>query len=127
MADIGARLYAVTKETLEPIMRLSYLLLASAVWLGACAQHLVISSQTVTRWQDRDIQELITVIGPVDTSTIQGGSRSYFWNRFGNCQVTAHTTLDDKIVKIDLQGTTLGCSTYLDKIGDGPTSPPKPQ
>jgi hypothetical protein len=108
-------------------MRSSYLLLASAVWLGACAQHLVISSTTVTRWQDRDVSELIAVIGPVDTSTIQGNARSYFWNRFGNCQVTAHTTLDDKIVKIDLQGTTLGCSTYLDKIGDGATPPPKPQ
>ena len=108
-------------------MRSSYLPLAVVVLLGACAstQQLEISSTTVTRWQNRDVSELITAIGPFDTTSIQGESRSYFWNRFGNCQVTARTTREEKIVKIDVQGTNQGCSTYLDKMGDGGMPAPK--
>jgi hypothetical protein len=113
---------------LETIMRSSYLLLAVVVSLGACAQFGAsspISSTTVTRWQNRDVSELITAIGPFDTTTIQGESRSYFWNRFGNCQLTARTTREEKIVNIDVQGTTQGCSAYLEKMGDGKATSPK--
>ena len=109
-------------------MRSSYLLLTVAVCLGACAQFGAsssISSTTVTRWQNRDVSELITAIGPFDTTTIQGELRSYFWNRFGNCQVTARTTREEKIVNIDVSGTTQGCSTYLEKMGDGQATSPK--
>lgn len=100
-------------------MRWSYLVTALVVLLGACAHQLEISSWSVTRWENRDVSELITAIGPFDTTSIQGESRSYFWNRFSNCQVTARTTREEKIVKIDVQGTTEVCKTYLQKLGDG--------
>jgi hypothetical protein len=109
-------------------MRSSYLVLAVVVSLGACTQFGVsapISSTTVARWQNRDVSELITAIGPFDTTTIQGEVRSYFWNRFGNCQVTARTTREEKIVNIDVQGTTQGCSKYLEKMGDAERPSPK--
>lgn len=108
-------------------MRSSYLVIAVVVWISACAHQLDISSTTVTRWENRDVSELITAIGPFDTTSIQGQTRSYYWNRFGNCQLTAHTTREEKIVKIDLQGTTLGCNTYLEKMGDGEAPSPSPK
>jgi len=107
-------------------MRSSYLAIVVAVLMVACATKLEISSTTVARWENRNVSELITAIGPFDTTTIQGESRSYFWNRFGNCQVTAYTTREEKIVKIDVQGTTRGCNTYLEKMGDGNNPPAKP-
>jgi hypothetical protein len=108
-------------------MRLSYLVVAVVVWVTACAttQHLEISSTIVTRWADRDISELITAIGPYDTTSIQGDSRSYYWNRFGNCAVTVLTSRDDKILKIDVQGTTQVCSAYMQKMGDSQAPSPK--
>lgn len=84
-----------------------------------------ISSTTVTRWESRDVSELINTIGPFDTTTIQGEVRTYYWNRFGNCQFTARTTREDKIVKIEAQGTTQGCNTYLQKMGDDQMPSPK--
>ena len=106
-------------------MRSSYLVLAVVVWVGACVHKIEISSATFTRWENRDVSELITAIGPFDTTSITGESRAYFWQRFGNCIVTAYTTRAEKIVKIDVQGTTLGCSTYLQKMGDGEAPPAK--
>ena len=110
-------------------MRSSYLVLAVVVFLGACAQFGAsspISSTIVTRWENRDISELITVIGPYDTTSITGESRSYFWNRFGNCAVTVLTSREDKIRKIDAQGTTQACTPYLQKMGDAQVPSPKP-
>ena len=99
-------------------MRLSYLVLC-AVLVAACAHQIEISSSTVKRWENRDISELITAIGPYDKTLIQGDSRTYDWYRFSNCLVTAQTSRDGKILKIDVQVTTLGCSVYLQKMGDG--------
>jgi hypothetical protein len=100
-------------------MRSPSLVVAVVVCLGACAHNkLDISSTTVTRWENRNVSELITAIGPFDTTSIQGESRSYFWNRLGNCQLTAHTTREDKIVKVDVQGTSQGCGVYLQKMGE---------
>jgi hypothetical protein len=109
-------------------MRSSYLVIAAVVWVAACAtvQHLEISSTIVTRWENRDISELIPVIGPYDTTSITGESRSYFWNRFGNCAVTVLTSREDKILKIDVQGTTQVCTPYLQKMGDGQAPSAKP-
>ena len=108
-------------------MRSSYFIFAVAVWLSACAhQQLEISSTTVTRWENRNVSELITALGPFDTTSIQGEVRSYYWNRFGNCQVTARTTREDNIVKIDVQGTTRVCGTYLEKMGESQAPSPKP-
>ena len=101
-------------------MRSSYLLLC-VVCVGACAHQIEISSSTVKRWENRDVSELITAIGPYDKTLIQGDSRSYDWYRFSNCLVTAQTSRDEKILKIDVQGTTQGCSVYLQKMGDGET------
>ena len=56
-----------------------HLAIVLVVLLSACAsQQVEISSTTVTRWENRDVSELITAIGPYDTTTIQGDSRSYF-------------------------------------------------
>ena len=101
-------------------MRSSYIVIAIVVWLGACAHKVEISSissTSVTRWENRNVSELITAIGPFDTTSIQGESRSYYWNRFGNCQVTARTTLEDKIVKVEVLGTSEVCGPYLQKMG----------
>ena len=101
-------------------MRPSYILLC-VVWVSACAHQIEISSSTVKRWENRDVSELINTIGPYDKTLIQGDSRTYDWYRFSNCLVTAHTSRDEKILKIDVVGTTQGCSVYLQKMGDGET------
>lgn len=98
-------------------MRSSYLVIAVVLWLAACVHPIEISSTTVSRWENRDVSELIATIGPFDTTSIQGDSRSYDWYRFGNCHVTVRTSRDDKILNIDVQGTTQGCSAYLEKMG----------
>jgi hypothetical protein len=107
-------------------MRSSCLVITVAVCVSACAHHLDISSTTVPQWENRNVSELITAIGPFDTTTIQGEMRSYYWNRFGNCQVTARTTREDKIVKIDVQGTTQVCAPYLEKMGESQAPVKKP-
>jgi hypothetical protein len=99
-------------------MRLSYRVMPVLLLLGACAHQSEVSSTTVTRWESRDVSELVAAIGPFDTTSIQGDSRSYYWYRFGNCHVTANTSRDDKILKIDVRGTTQGCTTYLEKMGN---------
>ena len=104
----------------------SYRAIVLVVLLSACAHQLEISSTTVTRWENRDVSELITTIGPYDTTSIQGDSRSYFWSRFGICKVTARTTREEKIVNIDVQGTPAVCKSYLQKLGDSDGSMPKP-
>ena len=106
-------------------MRSSYLVLC-VVWVAACAHQIEISSSTVKRWENRDVSELINTIGPYDKTLIQGDSRTYDWYRFSNCLVTAHTSRDEKILKIDVQGTTQGCSVYLEKMGDGEKPGAKP-
>lgn len=107
-------------------MRSSYLVIAVVVGLGACVHQIEISPTTAMRWENRDVSELAAAIGPFDKTRIQGDSRSYDWYRFGNCRVTVHTSRDDKILKIDVQGTTRGCSVYTQKMGDGEAPSPKP-
>jgi hypothetical protein len=94
-------------------MRTSHLAIFVAVLVAACAHYVETSSPTVARWEERDISELIAAIGPYDTTSIRGDSRAYNWFRFGNCRLTARTALDDKIQKIELEGTGLGCNVYL--------------
>lgn len=106
-------------------MRLSYLIIAVVLWVCACVHQIEISSATVTRWETRDVSELIAAIGPFDTTSIQGDSRSYDWHRFGNCHITVRTSHDEKILKIDVEGSTQGCSAYLQKMGDGKAPSPK--
>jgi hypothetical protein len=106
-------------------MRSSYLVIAVVAMVSACATQLEISSTTVSNWENRDVSELIKAIGPFDTTTISGDSREYYWSRFGNCHVTARTTREEKIVKIDVQGTAQVCKAYLQKLGDGKMPPPK--
>ncbi len=107
-------------------MRSSYLVIAVVLWVAACVHQIEVSSATVSRWENRNVSELIAIIGPFDTTSIHGDSRSYDWFRFGNCHLTAHTSLEDKILKVDVQGTTQGCSSYLQKMGDGEAPSAKP-
>lgn len=100
-------------------MRSSYFVIAVVLCVSACVHQIEISSATVTRWNNRDVSELIDTIGPFDTTSIHGDSRSYDWDRFGNCHVSVRTSRDDKILNIEVQGTTQGCSAYLQKMGDG--------
>ena len=127
IAVIGVSLYCLAKNMSETPMRSSYLVIILVVLLSACAsQQFEISSTNVTRWENRDVSELIAAIGPYDTTSIQGDSRQYFWSRFAVCKVTARTTREEKIVKIDVQGTPQICKTYLEKLGEGDASAPKP-
>jgi len=98
-------------------MRTSNLLIFIAASMVACATRIETTSSTAPQWQDRDISDLIDTIGPFDTTSIKGDSRKYNWSRFGNCRLTALTSLDDKIVAIELEGTSQGCDTYRKKLG----------
>ncbi|TMH55161.1 MAG: hypothetical protein E6H53_17490 [Betaproteobacteria bacterium] len=99
-------------------MRGSRLVFLAAALGAACATHLESSSSpTVARWEDRDVSELITAIGPYDTTSLKGDWRSYDWYRFGNCHLAARTSLEGKIQKIELEGMGFGCNVYLQKLG----------
>jgi len=89
----------------------------AVVLLAGCATQVVApSSPTVTRWEQRDISELIAAIGPYDTTSVKGDWRSYDWFRFGNCHLTARTSLDGKIENVELHGMGTGCEVYLQKL-----------
>ena len=89
----------------------------TVVLVAACATRLESSSSVVTRWEERDVSELIAAIGPYDTTSVKGDWRSYDWFRFGNCHLAARTSIDGKIQKVELEGTGLGCNVYLRKLG----------
>jgi len=98
---------------MKPLLLLIFVALA----VGACAHYVETSSGTAGRWERRNVSELITAIGPFDTTSIHGDSRSYNWFRFGLCRLTAQTSLDGQIQKIELEGTGQGCDVYLQKLG----------
>jgi hypothetical protein len=118
-------------------MRTPPLVIFAVVLLAACAHYVETSSPTVARWEGHDVSELIGAIGPFDTTSIrgesssydwswahsttpiQGESRSYNWFRFGMCRLTAHTSLEGKILKVEMEGTGQGCNVYLQKLGGG--------
>ena len=118
-------------------MRASNLAIVAVALVAACAHYVETSSPTETRWEQRDISELIAAIGPFDTTSIRGESsayawswahsttaipgefRSYNWFRFGMCRLTAHTSLEGKILKVEMEGTGQGCNVYLQKLGGG--------
>ncbi len=119
-------------------MRSSRLIILAVTLVASCATYVVgPSSQTVTRWEGRDVSELIAIIGPFDTTSIrgesssydsswahytasiQGESRLYNWFRFGRCRLTAHTSLEGKILKVEMEGTGTGCDVYVQKLGTG--------
>jgi hypothetical protein len=116
-------------------MRTSHLVIFVVVLLAACATYVETSSSMVVRWEGRDVSELIAAIGPFDTTSIRGESgsydqswahyttsipgefRSYYWFRFGRCRLTAHTSLEGKVLKVEMEGTGQGCDVYLQKLG----------
>ena len=102
-------------------MRSSYIVIAVVVPYGRLrATKLEISSipsTTVTRWENRNVSELITAIGPFDTTSIQGELEVILLESIRQLPVTARTTREDKIVKIDVQGTNQVCSAYLAEDG----------
>jgi len=102
-------------------MRRRSLVLIALSLLGACTNYAVVqpSSATVARWDERDISELVAAIGPYDTTSVKGDWRSYDWFRFGNCHVTARTSLEGKIQKLTLEGTGTGCDPYIQKLRPG--------
>jgi hypothetical protein len=100
-------------------MRVSTLAIFAFVLVAACAHYVETSSPTVTRWEGRDISELVAAIGPYDTTSVKGDWRSYDWFRFGNCHLAARTSLEGKIQKVELEGTGQGCNVYLQKLGGG--------
>jgi len=119
-------------------MRTSHLAIFAVVLMAACAHYNVeTSSPAVARWEGRDVSELIGFVGPFDTTSIRGESgsydlswahsttaipgefRSYNWFRFGRCRLTAHTSLEGKILKVEMEGTGQGCNVYLQKLGGG--------
>ncbi len=75
----------------------------------------------MARWEGkgRDISELITAIGPYDTTSVKGDWRSYDWFRFGQCHLIARTSLEGKIQEVTMQGMGAGCNVYLEKLGSG--------
>ncbi len=98
-------------------MKTVLLLILVVLAVVACAHYAETSSTTAVRWEERKVSELISTIGPFDTTYIQGDSRSYNWFRFGQCRLTAHTSLDGQIRKIELEGIGQGCDVYLQKLG----------
>jgi len=101
-------------------MRASHTIVAIFILLASCTTtYTAPSSSTVARWETRDISELVATIGPFDTTSIRGDSRSYDWFRFGNCHLRAQTDLDNKIQKVELEGIGQGCNVYLEKLGGG--------
>src|SRR5947208_15577890 len=59
-------------ETLsERPMRASNLAIVAVALVAACAHYVETSSPTETRWEQRDISELIAAIGPFDTTSIR--------------------------------------------------------
>jgi hypothetical protein len=116
-------------------MRTSSLAILAAILVGACAHYTETSSPKTTRWEGRDVSELIGAIGPFDTTSIRGESsaydkawahwtdaitgdyRAYNWFRFGNCRLTAFTSLDGQILKVEMEGIGQGCNVYLEKLG----------
>ena len=75
----------------------------------------------MARWEGkgRDISELITAIGPYDTTSVKGDWRSYDSFRFGQCHLIARTSLEGKIQEVTMQGMGAGCNVYLEKLGSG--------
>src|SRR5436309_2528660 len=100
-------------------MRWSRVILSVVISVAACAHYVETTSSAIAHWEGRDIADLIAALGPFDTTSIRGDSRSYDWSRFGNCHVTARTALDGKIVKLEAEGTAQGCRHYLQKLGAG--------
>jgi hypothetical protein len=103
----------------EKPMRASTLLVLPVVLLGSCTTtYSGTTSTTVARWEDkgRDISELITTVGPYDTTSVKGDWRSYDWFRFGNCHLVARTSLDGRIQQLTLEGTGSGCNVYLERL-----------
>jgi hypothetical protein len=118
-------------------MRSSRLIILTVSLIAACATYVEPSSPTATRWEGRDVSELIAIIGPFDTTSIRGESssydsswahytasipgetRSYNWFRFGRCRLTAYSSLEGKILKVEMEGTGTGCNVYLQKLGTG--------
>jgi hypothetical protein len=118
-------------------MRTSSLAIFAVVLAAGCAHYTESSSSsaTIKRWDGRDVAELIGVIGPFDTTSLRGESssydqswahsttaipadyRAYNWFRFGNCRLTAFTSLEGRILKVELEGTGQGCNVYLEKLG----------
>jgi hypothetical protein len=99
-------------------MRSSRLAFFSIALVAACATHIEgSSSPMVARWENRDISELITAIGPYDTTSVKGDWRSYDWFRFGTCHLAARTSLEGKIQKVELEGMGFGCNVYMQKLG----------
>ncbi len=115
-------------------MRTSQLVIFVAMLVTACAHYVETSSSTVARWEGRDVSELIAAIGPFDTTSVRGESSSYDWAwahsttpvpsesrlynwyRFGMCRLTARTTLEGKIQKVEMEGTGQGCTVYTQKL-----------
>ena len=103
-------------------MRGSNAITVLIVLLSACTTtYSGVTTPMVARWegQGRDISQLIKVIGPYDTTEVKGDWRSYDWFRFGNCRLTARTSLEGKIDRVELLGTGNGCDVYLEKLGNG--------
>src|SRR5215467_2732062 len=103
----------------EESMRALTPVVSSLALLAACSTTFTgTSSPTVSRWEGkgRDISELITAIGPYDTTSVKGDWRSYDWFRFSTCHLTARTTLEGKIQEVTLEGVGNGCNVYLDKL-----------
>ena len=70
-------------------------------------------------WDGRDVADLIAAVGPEDSVIINKESKSFNWFRFGNCRLTAFTTLDNRIINVETEGSTEGCEVYIKKMGRG--------
>jgi len=94
-------------------MRSTSSIIAAGVLSVACATQTVVAE----RWNGREIAGLIAAIGPADTTLTRSDASTYDWFRFGYCRLTARTTPDGKIVKIEITGTSRGCDVFLERMG----------
>ncbi|HZQ63160.1 MAG TPA: hypothetical protein VFC24_17520 [Casimicrobiaceae bacterium] len=70
-------------------------------------------------WDGRDVADLVAAVGPEDSVIINKESKAFNWFRFGNCRLTAFTTLDNRIISVETEGSTEGCEVYIKKMAHG--------
>jgi len=98
-------------------------ILQIVIALAGCAtpREVVHAAHSSQAWDGRDVAELIALIGPEDSVIINREKevKSFNWFRFGACRLTAFTGTDNKIIRVETDGTVDGCSAYIEKLQRG--------
>jgi len=96
-------------------------ILLNVIALAGCAtpSEVVHATHSSEAWDGRDVADLVALIGPEDSVIINKELKSFNWFRFGACRLTAFTGADNKIIRVETDGTVDGCSAYIEKLQRG--------